>query len=209
MRHMNRRTLLAFAALLPLPAVAQTFSAQDKADIARIERYLLTLKTLRARFLQIAPNGDTSEGSAWLQRPGRMRFEYDPPAPFLLVAGYGGVMFHDRKLQQTSNFPLSQTPLGILLSEQPKLSGDITVESIDRQPGLIQLTLHRTDHQGDGSLTLTFADNPLQLRQWSVLDAQRLETRVSLFNITLGETFDQKLFDVTDPRTGPNSTPGR
>lgn len=209
MRLMNRRTLLAFAALLPLPAVAQTFSAQDKADIARIERYLLTLKTLRARFLQIAPNGDTSEGSAWLQRPGRMRFEYDPPAPFLLVAGYGGVMFHDRKLQQTSNFPLSQTPLGILLSDTPKLSGDITVEGIDRQPGLIQLTLYRTGHQGDGSLTLIFADNPLQLRQWSVLDAQRLETRVSLFNIALGETFDQKLFDVTDPRTGPNATPGR
>ena len=167
------------------------------------------MQTLRARFLQIAPNGDTSQGNAWIQRPGRLRFEYDPPAPFLLVAGYGGVMFHDRKLQQTSNFPLSQTPLGMLLAEQPKLSGDVTVDSVDRQPGLIQITLHRTGHEGDGSLTLTFADNPLQLHQWSVIDPQRLETRVSLFNITLGEKFDQKLFDLTDPKTQPGGNPGR
>jgi outer membrane lipoprotein-sorting protein len=210
MRLMNRRILLATALLPLLPRLALAApTAQDQADIARIERYLLSLKTLRARFLQIAPNGDTSQGNAWIERPGRLRFEYDPPAPFLLVAGYGGVMFHDRKLQQTSNFPLSQTPLGMLLAETPKLSGDVTVEAIDRQPGLIQITLHRTGHQGDGSLTLTFADNPLQLRQWSVLDPQRLETRVSLFNISLGEKFDPKLFDITDPRTQPGGAPNR
>ena len=206
MRAMDRRTLLALLLLAPRAARAQTLSAQDRADLARIERYLNTLRTLKARFLQIAPNGNTSEGTAWIERPGRLRFDYDPPAPFLLVAGHGGVMFHDRKLQQTSNFPLSQTPLGILLAETVQLSGDTTIETIDRQPGLLQITLHRTGHQADGSLTLVFADAPLQLRQWSVLDPQRLETRVSLFNISVGETFDQKLFDIADPRTniGPN-----
>ncbi len=207
---MNRRSILAIALLPLLPGLAMAApAAQDQADLARIERYLLGLRTLRARFLQIAPNGDTSQGNAWIERPGRLRFDYDPPAPFLLIAGYGGVMFHDRKLQQTSNFPLSQTPLGILLSEQPKLSGDVTVEAIDRQPGLIQVTLHRTGHQGDGSLTLTFADSPLELRQWSVIDPQRLETRVSLFDIHLGEKFNPKLFDITDPKIQPGGTPGR
>jgi outer membrane lipoprotein-sorting protein len=208
---MLRRTLLALALFAPTAAWAQTppLSAQDKADIARIERYLDTLHTLKARFLQVGPDGGTSEGTAWLERPGRLRFEYDPPAPFLLVAGHGTVMFHDRKLQQTSAFPISQTPLGMLLADQAKLSGDITVDAVERQPGLIQVALHRTGHGGDGSLTLVFADAPLQLRQWSVIDAQRLETRVSLFNIELGDTFDQKLFDVADPRINPNNGPSR
>ena len=210
---MKRRALLSFAALVPFAARAQApaspLTATDRADIARIERYLDTLRSLKARFLQIAPDGGTSEGNAWLERPGRLRFDYDPPAPFLLVAGHGVVMFHDRKLQQTSNFPVGQTPLGMLLADRPKLSGDITVSRIERQPGLIQIAIFRTTSPGDGILTLGFADNPLQLRQWSVIDAQRLETRVTLFNIQLGERFDQKLFDVTDPRTGPNGPPGR
>jgi outer membrane lipoprotein-sorting protein len=211
MPDMHRRALLTLALLAPATAWAQSppLSAQDKADIGRIERYLDTLRTLKARFLQVAPDGNTSEGVAWIERPGRLRFEYDPPAPFLLVAGHGTVMFHDRKLQQTSSFPISQTPLGMLLAEQAKLSGDVTVDGVDRQPGLLQVTLHRTGHAGDGALTLVFADNPLQLRQWAVIDAQRLETKVSLFNIVVGDTFDQKLFDVTDPRTSPNGGVGR
>ncbi|MCX7381841.1 MAG: outer membrane lipoprotein carrier protein LolA [Alphaproteobacteria bacterium] len=210
---MNRRAVLGLAGLLPfaLPVAARAapLSAQDRADIARVERYLDTLKTLKSRFLQIAPDGNTSEGNAWLARPGRLRFEYDPPAPFLLVAGYGVVMFHDRKLQQTSSFPISQTPLGILLSEKAKLSGEVTVGAVFREPGLLQVSVFRTASPGEGGLTLGFADNPLQLRQWSVVDAQRMETRVTLFNIQLGERFDEKLFDVTDPRTGTNLAPNR
>jgi len=202
---MKRRSLLALAAaplLAPAAARAQArpLTPQDRADITRIEAYLDTLRSLRGRFLQIAPNGSTTEGNAWLARPGRMRFEYDPPAPFLLVAGHGVVMFYDRKLQQVSSFPTSQTPLGMLLADKVKLSGDVTVTGIERQPGLIQVSFIRTSSPGDRTLTLVFADQPLQLRQWAVLDAQRQETRVSLFNIQLGERFDDKLFDVTDPR---------
>jgi outer membrane lipoprotein-sorting protein len=115
------------------------------------------------------------------------------------------VMFYDRKLQQVSSFPTSQTPLGMLLADKVKLSGDVTVTGIARQPGLIQVSFIKTSSPGDGTLTLVFADQPLQLRQWAVLDAQRQETRVSLFNVQLGERFDDKLFDVTDPRNKDNS----
>jgi len=207
---MKRRSLLALAAaplLAPAAARAQArpLTPQDRADITRIEAYLDTLRSLRGRFLQIAPNGSTTEGNAWLARPGRMRFEYDPPAPFLLVAGHGVVMFYDRKLQQVSSFPTSQTPLGMLLADKVKLSGDVTVTGIERQPGLIQVSFIKTSSPGDGTLTLVFADQPLQLRQWAVLDAQRQETRVSLFNVQLGERFDDKLFDVTDPRNKDNT----
>ncbi len=175
-------------------------TAQDRADIARVETYLNGLHTLKARFMQIAPDGRSSEGQAWLERPGRMRFQYDPPAPFLLIAGHGLLVFNDRQLNQTSNLPLDRTPLGILLRDNVQLSGDITVSRITRLPGQLQVTLFRTATPNEGTLTLVFADNPLALRQWSVLDAQRQETRISLFDVALGGTFDQSLFAFVDPR---------
>ena len=135
---MKRRALLATGLLFPLPALAQprppapamrpaTLSAQDRADIARIEAYLNALRTMRSRFLQVAPDGQVTEGNAWIQRPGRMRFEYDPPSPLLLVAGNGNGLFYDKSLKQVSYFPLSSTPLGILLSDNLKLAGEGTV----------------------------------------------------------------------------------
>ncbi len=205
MQRMYRRFLLGLLAMLVLapdlhaqPGFQPT--AQDKADLARIETYLNNLKALKARFLQVAPDGAISQGTAWLERPGRMRFQYDPPSPLLLVAGHGLVVFHDKSLNQTSNIPIGQTPLGILLSDNLKLSGDVTVTGMQRLPGQIQVSLVRTASPGDGTLTLIFADNPLALRQWTVLDAQRQETRVTLFNAELGGSFDPKLFEFIDPR---------
>jgi len=202
---MKRRALLVpLAALCLLPlAVAHAqgvaLSARDRADITRIEAYLNNLRTLRARFLQIAPEGGLSEGTLWLQRPGRMRFEYDPPTQLLLVASGGNGLFYDKSLKQVSYFSLSTTPLGILLAENIRLAGDVTVAGLHRLPGQIHVTMIRTRAPAEGSLTLVFADDPLSLRQWSVIDAQQRETRVSLFKATLGGQFDQKLFDTADP----------
>ncbi len=102
--------------------------------------------------------------------------------------------FHDASLQQTSNIPLSRTPLGILLADHVTLSGAVTVTGIQRQPGQLQVTVVRTESPGDGSLTLIFSDQPLALRQWTVVDAQRRETHVTLDNIQLGGTYDPLLF---------------
>ncbi len=196
---MKRRTLALLPFLAPLlavagPARADGFSAADRADLTRIEAYLNGVHTLKARFLQVSPDGGTAEGVAWLDRPGRMRFQYDPPSPLLLVAGHGLFIFHDSQLNQTTNLPLNSTPLGLLLRDNLRLAGDVTVTGIERQPGQIQVSMVRTPSPQDGSLTLVFADNPLALRQWTVVDAQRQETRVTLFDIQLGGSFDQGLF---------------
>ena len=194
-----RRALLAGALLAPWRARA-ALPAQDQADIARVETYLNSIHTLKARFEQIAPDGSPSGGTVWLQRPGKMRFQYDPPSPFLLVAGYGLLVFHDSQLGQTSNIPLGRTPLGLLLQDNLKLSGAVTVTQLERYPAQLQLTLLRTETPAEGSLTLVFADSPLALRSWIVLDAQRRETRVSLYDVQLGGSFDQSLFTYIDPR---------
>ena len=209
MTRMNRRTRLAALVLLPsdlLPArsdAALALTDRDRADIARIEAYLTGLRTLKARFLQVAPNGGVSEGVVWLERPGKMRFQYDPPSPFLLVANYGLVVFNDKKLQQTSNIPLSQTPLGIILAEQVKLSGDVQIVGIRHLPDEIELTLQRTASPSDGTITLYFSDQKLALQRWTVVDQQRQETSVRLFNVELGGKFDPALFKVTAPTQQP------
>ncbi len=202
MRRMLHRTLLLIALALPLQAEAAFEpTPKDRADLARIETYLNGLTTLHAKFLQVAPDGSISGGQAWLARPGRLRFEYDPPAPFLLVAAHGQLVFQDSSIKQTSQAPLSSTPLGMLLAQHVTLSGDMTVTGMQRLPGEIDISLARTASPGDGTLTLVFADAPLTLRQWTVLDAQRKETRVTLFNAELGVTVDSKLFEAVQMPT--------
>ncbi len=173
---------------------AGTLSADDQKLIGQIQDYLNGLTALTANFLQVAADGSTRTGKAWLQRPGKMRFEYDPPDPQLLVAGFGLLVYHDPDLAQTTNIPLSATPLGILLANKVQLSGDVTVTNIDREPGEIRLTLIRTGKAAEGSLTLVFNTGPLELRQWVVTDAQQKQTRVSLYDIAPGGPFPDSLF---------------
>ena len=211
---MNRRSLLLapfLASIIASAVQAQVpapLTLQDRADIARVETYLNGIRTLHARFRQIAPTGGVSGGQVWLERPGRLRFEYDPPSPFLLVGGHGLLVFHDSRLQQTSNIPLSSTPLGLLLQDNLRLSGDVTIAGLSRVPGQLQLRLLRSKSPADGTLTLVFADPPLALQQWSVVDAQRQETRITLYNIELGGAFKQSLFEFIDPKFFQNNGGG-
>jgi len=209
---MNRRTLLAALALIPIATSANAqihaavLSDADQATLVQVSAYLNSLRTLQARFLQIGPDGATTRGNVWLDRPGRMRFQYDPPSPLLLVAGHGVVIFHDSQLDQTTTIALTQTPLGLLLADTVTLSGpgsgDITVTDFQRPPGQIQITLVRTKTPGDGSLTLSLNAAPLALTGWSVVDAQGRETRLLMSNIRLGGSFDPALFTFTDPDGG-------
>ncbi len=177
-------------------AIATRLTPADQGWVGRAESWLDALTTLKAQFLQIAPDGATSQGTAWLDRPGRMRFEYDKPSPLLLVANDGKVVFHDSKLDQVTTVPLDRTPLGLLLAPSIKLSGNVTVTGFAHRQGQLQLTLERTSSPGDGSLSLVFSEQPFALRSWTVLDAQGRETRVDLYDVSTGGTFAGSLFDL-------------
>ena len=197
---------IALAVLLWASAVqAAPLAPADVADIARIEAYLNGFRTMKSRFLQIAGNGSTTEGTAWISRPGKLRFEYDPPSPLLLIVGYGVGFFIDTKLGQTNNFPVLSSPLSILLADKVQFSGNVEVDAIDRLPGQIQITLHRAKAADEGSITLVFATAPLALRSWAVIDAQGQETRVSLFKTEFGGVFDNKMFTHTEQGGTPPS----
>jgi len=213
MRDMNRRTFLGLAPLVALPVIGVPLvpaeaqlppspptSAQDQADIARIEAYLNSIHTMQARFLQVDANGNTIGGNVWMQRPGRMRFEYDPPDRMLLVAGHGLLVYYDPAVRQTSNLFLSSTPLGLLLQDNLKLAGAVTVTGVARATGQIQITLVRTNNPSDGAITLIFATDPLTLRSWIIRDAQGRETQISLYDVKFGGTFPQSMFTFVGPQ---------
>jgi outer membrane lipoprotein-sorting protein len=184
----------AWAQIAPAP-----LSAADQALVSQVQTYLNGQTALTANFLQVAADGSTRSGKAWLQRPGKMRFEYDPPDPQLLVAGYGLLVYHDPQLGQTTNIPLGSTPLGILLDQHVVLSGGVTVTKVTRQPGELDLTVIRTGKAAEGSLTLVFGTDPLELRQWVVNDAQGRQTRVSLYDVTPSGPFPNSLFQYNAP----------
>lgn len=217
---MHRRALIALAAALPaLPALAQSqrgraprqeapppplggaeVAEPERAQIlARVEAYLNGLRTLKARFLQTAQNGQTALGTAWIARPGRMRFDYDPPVPLLLVASYGQFILYDRELRSPSTVPTSATPLGVLLQENFRFANAITVTSVIRDGGFLRVTLFRNSEPGEGRLTLVLQENPMELRQWVVLDAQGRQTRVTLSAIEVGGRFDDRIFAFNNP----------
>jgi outer membrane lipoprotein-sorting protein len=212
-RPLARRVALAAALLLfgtaaaavaapTSPPPASRPPAAAPAELADIQAYLNSIHTLKAHFLQVAPDGALSEGTTWLERPGRMRFQYAPPTPLLLVAGDGLVMFHDASLGQTSTVPLGSTPLGILLAPEIRLDGPVVVTALRHLPGEVAVSLHRRAAPGQGSLTLVFSTDPLSLRQWTVIDAQQQRTTVTLENVETGGHFPASLFNVARPTDG-------
>lgn len=195
----------AFAAPPPAsPAQPPAASSSNAAILARVTDYLNSIKTVTARFVQVAQDGSIRNGQAILQRPGKMRFQYDPPDPQLLVAGFGLLVFHDPQLNQTTNIPLSSTPLGMLLAKHVRLSGPVTVTKLAEPPGEVQVTLIRTGKPQQGHLTLVFSTHPLELRQWQVTDAQGRTTQVTLYNLHATKPFPNKDFEYVAGFT-PNS----
>ncbi|NVN00919.1 MULTISPECIES: LolA family protein [Asaia] len=191
-------TGLAGLLLAPVPVMAQVKPAvlrpADTGWIARVQDALNGIHAIKARFQQIAPDGARTTGTAWLDRPGRMRFDYDKPSPLLLIANQGQIVYQDRELGQVTTLPLDRTPLGLLLRPDLRLSGDVTVTGFQHDKGLVQVTLVRSATPSEGSLTLIFADSPLTLRSWVVKDAQGRETQIDLFDVAVNPTLPDTLF---------------
>jgi outer membrane lipoprotein-sorting protein len=201
-RHSAKWLLTAVALFAgELPTNAQPAATLDDAaqtDVARIERYLNELTTLDSHFVQFSAQG-IAEGRVVLSRPGDMRIEYEPPVPVLMVASGFLLMYHDRDLIQTTYLPVSETPVSILLEEEIKLSGDVTITGFERGPASIRLTIIETDSPDAGSVTLTFEDAPLRLVKWQVSDAQGNDVDVALQEPKFGVEVDSGLFSLVDP----------
>jgi outer membrane lipoprotein-sorting protein len=196
--------LLTVLTALPAAAVVRDPATASAADLARIEDYLNSLRTLRADFLQIGPDGATATGTFYYDRPDKMRLDYDPPSELLIIANDWKLVYQDRRLEQISQLFTSQTPLGFLLEDEISLGeGDVTVTSLERRGGEVQVTLVQTDEPGEGSITLAFAEEPFELRRWTIVDAQGYATHVVLEDVETGVALDEELFIFRDPKFYP------
>jgi outer membrane lipoprotein-sorting protein len=198
------------APALSAPALAQQSAAltparltdKDRQDVERLEKYLNSIKTMVAKFVQTSASGNVARGQMYLQRPGKFRFEYEPPAKILIVADGNNLAYRDDRLDQTSYASLDATPAGFLSRQSIKLSGDYTITEFQRGPGWIRVRLVKTKEPQAGSVQLSFSDSPLFLAHWIIADAQGQETKVALVDPRTDVEIDPKLFVFRDPKFG-------
>jgi outer membrane lipoprotein-sorting protein len=187
--------------LICVPFLA-TADMPTEVQIDRIESYLNTLRTLEARFVQNNPDGGFAQGKLYLHRPGRMRFVYDPPVPIQLYAD-GNLLIHvDTELEQVSHYPLDETPAHFLLRADISLRKGLTVKRYEQANKVVRVELVDEKNPDIGSVMFTFSDAPLQLRSWTITDAQGLRTELALVDARFGGKLDPGLFQFIDPFSG-------
>lgn len=209
---LTRRAFLgvAFAAVAALPAAAAEplkLSPEQETAVNAISDYLNSFKTLQGEFTQISPKGNMSQGVFYIAKPGKMRFEYAPPNPFLIVSDGTWLTIKNVKKEKGDQFPLSQTPLRLVLGNKVDIVKDTSVLDYQDQDGILTVTVEdKKNTLGSGQLTLVFDQTRKVLQQWIVIDGKGRKTTVSLENLQAGIEPDPKLFVVKikrDSKNGP------
>ncbi|MCR9175084.1 MAG: outer membrane lipoprotein carrier protein LolA [Alphaproteobacteria bacterium] len=195
--------LLAAPAALPGPALAQEafsvapglrLSQADKADLRRVENYFNAMTTVRSNFIQASSTGYIAQGTVWIQRPGRVRFEYAPPSPILITADGLWLTYQDNELEQTSRVPLATSAIGVIVDDTVAFDEDLRVEAVIRENNVLRVTVSRDTLLEQGKVTLTFQEQPFALKQWVVQDAQGVEVKVALLDPVFGVDIPAKTF---------------
>lgn len=199
MRDMRYFILLITFLFLSFPAMAAK-SMKDAPSVKKAEEYLRDLGTAKARFLQTASDGSQYIGTFYLDRPGKLRFEYDDPVKDFVVADGFFIYFYDSELGEQTNAPIGQTLADFLLRSDLKLSGDVMVSDVESSGGLLQITLTQSADPGAGALTLGFDEEPFALKKWRVTDPQGAVTEVELFQLQAGVKLDGSLFAYNSPK---------
>lgn len=219
MTQMNKFTALAAVAALALAAPVAAQTARPSATVAatsalvtlegadraqaltQINAELNGIQRLQGRFLQTGPDGSRATGTFYMQRPGRLRFEYDAPATMLIVADGSVVALRDTALRTTERTPLRSTPLSLILGERIDLERNARIIRVSRQGAWTLVTARDRAGQTDGVISLKF--NNGELREWDVVDATGARTNIQLTDVTRPASFDRSLFrleDVVAPR---------
>lgn len=177
---------------------APRLSAEDRADVARVEEYFNRITSLKSSFLQSSSTGLVARGTVWLRRPGRMRFEYDPPSPILITSDGILVTYQDLELKQTNQVPLFTSPLSVLVDDRVSFDKTLVVEDVRKEANVLRITVRQRDEPDQGYVILTFQDRPLTLKQWTVVDAQQVSVKVALLDPEFGVQIPNQLFRPLD-----------
>ncbi|MBR0758529.1 outer membrane lipoprotein carrier protein LolA [Bradyrhizobium jicamae] len=185
-----------------------TFDANQKAQAAKVSTYLSSLQTLVGNFVQVGPDGSKTKGDFYIQKPGKVRFEYDDPSPIQIIADGSSVAVRDRRLVTQDIYPLSQTPLRYLLSDRIDLMKDTNVVSVTSDDMFVSVTIEEKQALiGTSRLMLMVGAKDGKLKQWTVTDPQGYDTTVAVYNLDSNQKPDPGLFKI-DFTTYPSTPPG-
>lgn len=190
----TRRRLIAcgafaLAGMAARPAFAKSAAPQKIAD------HFVSVRTMAGEFVQLGPKGEQTGGKFFIQRPGKIRFNYEAPSNIRVIADGKSVVVNNKKLDTWDIYPLSKTPLKLLLDDRIDLSAE-SVKSVDEKPDLTTIVLGNKSVFGDAKITLLFDPATFELRQWTVTDAQGKDTTVMIFNVQTDVKIDPKLFAI-------------
>lgn len=192
--------VLTLGAAAPAGAQDTGLTPADRAVVERVEDYVRGIDTLRARFVQQNPDGSFYTGTFYLDRPGRMRLEYDPPVPYLYVSAGHWLTFWDAELEQRSDTPIGSTLADYFIREDVSLSGDLQVVDVHRESGLTEISVIQAGDPGAGRLVMVFSgQDRLQLESWVIFDPQGRTTAVTLTERERGVALDRDLFVAPRP----------
>ena len=178
------------------PAAAPSLDRETA--LADINAYLNGIDTLRAEFVQVAPDGSSATGELAMARPGRLRFEYDEPTPIRIIADGTTVAIEDSALETVDRGPLRSTPLWWLLKEDIDIARDAELVGMESEFGFLYVTLRDPSEEMPGEIMFVFAEPSYELREWFVTDAMGEITRVSLNNVETGMRLNPRLFVIPE-----------
>jgi outer membrane lipoprotein-sorting protein len=193
-----------FPSIFPKPSAlfgnsgtTTAFDAKQRALADRVSAYLSNIRQLHGNFVQVAPDGGKSEGEFYLQKPGKIRFDYNPPSPIELIADGSSVVVRDRKLATQDLYPLSQTPLRFLLSDRIDLLRDTNVVGIYSDDVFTTIVIEEQQIiAGTHRVMMMFGAQDLQLKQWTVTDPQGYDTTVAVYNLDNKLAADPNMFRI-------------
>jgi outer membrane lipoprotein-sorting protein len=176
-----------------------TFDANQKAQAARVSSWLSSLQTLVGNFVQVGPDGTKVKGDFYIQKPGKVRFEYDAPSPLAIISDGSSMVVRDRNLATQDIYPLSQTPIRFLLSDRIDLMRDTNVVNVTADDMYVSVTIEEKQVlTGTSRLMLMLGAKDGQLKQWTITDPQGYDTTVAIYNLDTTRRVNPDLFKLDD-----------
>ena len=176
---------------------SQADNFEDK-DFIYVKEYLFNLNSLEADFFQVSTDGNIKEGKIFLSLPGKLRITYNNPDNLLITSNGFWLTVQDKKLKQTNNFPLNQTPLNLFLNKQLNFDQDEFKIKFEKSSGIISLIFSDNKKLKNSIFKLIFTSTPLKLKKWVIIDEFNNETSILLQNLVTGKKYSNSLFFPED-----------
>jgi outer membrane lipoprotein-sorting protein len=180
----------------PAPPRKIQFTAEQQAALDRISAYLNGFHSIKSGFIQLGPEGQLDQGEFLLEKPGKLRFEFNPPNPTLIVATGGKIYVKNSKLNTVESYDVSDVPLDLLLNDKVNLKANSAITGIDILNDQLVVHARTSTNRQQGNIALVFSSPQIELRQWSVKDNQGGTTMVALHNPQMDVPMDEALFAV-------------